>query len=81
MKLNKIVLLSVYTLAGLIAASAPLRAQQLHAPGAKTILSGTVPAWLSQAQKLGPAEENTPVVIEAYLSWRNQGQLEQLIQE
>ena len=72
MKLNKIVLLSVYTFAGLVAASAPLRAQRL---------SGTRPAWLSRAQKLGPADENTRVVIEAYLSWRNQSQLEQLIQE
>jgi subtilase family serine protease len=80
-KLNKIVLLSVYTFAGLVAALAPLRAQQLPAPGAKTILSGAVPAWLSQAQKLGPADENTRVVIGAYLSWRNQSQLEQLIQE
>jgi subtilase family serine protease len=81
MKSNTIVLFVVYTLAGLIAASAPSRAQQLQTPGAKTILSGTVPAWLSQARKLGPADENTRIVIEAYLSWRNQGQLEQLIQE
>ncbi len=81
MKLNKIIRLSAYTLAGLIAASGPLLAQQLQTPGAKTILSGTVPAWLSHAQKLGPADENTRIVIEAYLSWRNQGQLEQLIQE
>jgi subtilase family serine protease len=71
----------VYTLTGLIAASAPLRAQRPQTPGAKTILSGSVPAWVSRAQKLGPADENTRVVIEAYLSWRNQGQLEQLIEE
>jgi subtilase family serine protease len=79
-KSNKIVLLLVYTLAGLIAASAPLRAQH-QTPGAKTILSGTVPAWLSQARQLGPADENTRVVFEAYLSWRNQSELEQLIEE
>ena len=81
MKSNKMALLVVYTLAGLIAASAPLRAQQLQKPVAKTILSGTVPAWLGRARQLGPADENTRVVIEAYLSWRNQSELEQLIQE
>ena len=81
MKSNKSVLLVVYTLAGLIAVWAPLRAQQLPTPAAKTILSGTVPAWLGQARRLGPADENTRVVIEAYLSWRNQSELEQLIKE
>jgi subtilase family serine protease len=80
-KLNKIVLLLVYTLAGLIAASAPLRAQRLQALGAKTILSGTVPRWLNRATRLGPADENRRVVIEAYLGWRNQSELEQLIKE
>jgi len=79
-KSNKIVLFVAYTLVGLIAASAPLRAQQLQKPGAKTILSGTVPAWLGRARQVGPADENTRVVIEAYLSWRNQGELEQLVQ-
>ena len=80
MKSNKMALLVVYTLAGLIAASAPLRAQQLQT-GAKTILSGTVPAWLGRARQVGPADENGRVVIEAYLGWRNQSKLEQLIQE
>jgi subtilase family serine protease len=78
-KSNKIVLLVVYALAGLIAVSAPLRAQQRQTPGAKT-LSGTVPAGLGQARQLGPADENKRVVIEAYLSWRNPSELEQLIE-
>jgi len=81
LKSNKNVLLVVCTLAGLIAASAPLRAQQLQTPSAKMILSSSVPAWLSQAQKVGTADENKRVVIEAYLSWRNRNELEQLIQE
>jgi subtilase family serine protease len=74
-------MLVVCTLAGFITASAPLRAQQLQTSAAKTILSGAVPAWLGQARELGPADENARVVIEAYLSWRNQSQLERLIQE
>jgi subtilase family serine protease len=79
-KSNKIVLLLLCTLAGL-ADSGRLLAQQLPTPGAKTILSGTVPRWLGQARQLGPADENTRIVIDAYLSWRNQSELEQLIQD
>jgi subtilase family serine protease len=81
LKSNKIVPLVLCTLAGLIAASAPLRAQQLQKPGAKAILSGTLPAWLGQARQLGPVDENKRVVIEAYLSWRNRSELEKLIEE
>ena len=75
-------LLVVYTLAGLIAASAPLRAQQLQT-GAKTILSGTVPAWLGRAFR-GPrqtgrfgrplrpnkrARRDVPVATEEGIEW------------
>lgn len=42
-------------------------------------LFGTVPSWVSKAKKLGPADDNKRVAITAYLSWRNQAELERLI--
>jgi subtilase family serine protease len=45
----------------------------------KTQLLGTVSPWLKKAQRLGPADENKRVAITAYLSWRNQTELEQLV--
>jgi hypothetical protein len=79
-KSKKIVLLSFCALAGLTHAE-PLLAQAPQRVSTKMILSGTVPEWLSRAQKLGPVDEHKRVVIDAYLSWRNQGQLEQLIED
>jgi subtilase family serine protease len=46
---------------------------------AKARLAGTVSPWLSRATKIGPADKNKRVVITAYLSWRNQTELEQLV--
>jgi subtilase family serine protease len=46
---------------------------------AKVPLTGTISPWLSRATKVGPADENKRVVITAYLSWRNQTELEQLV--
>ena len=80
MKSKKIFLLSLCALAGLTHAE-PLLAQAQQRVSTKMILSGTVPEWLSRAQKLGPVDEHKRVVIDAYLSWRNQGQLEQLIED
>jgi subtilase family serine protease len=44
-------------------------------------LSGTVPPWLSKAEKLGPADESKPVLITAFLSWRNPAELQQLLRD
>jgi subtilase family serine protease len=46
---------------------------------AKVPLAGTISPWLSRATKVGAADENKRVVITAYLSWRNQTELEQLV--
>ena len=73
-------LLVVWTLAALTI-PAQLSAQTPQAAGAKTRLSGTVAAWVGKAQKLGPADDNKRVVIEVYLRWRNESQLEKLVMD
>ncbi|MGO9949723.1 MAG: protease pro-enzyme activation domain-containing protein, partial [Steroidobacteraceae bacterium] len=50
-----------------------------QAQSAQVRLTGTVSPWLSRAASIGPADENQRVVITAYLSWRNQTELEQLV--
>jgi subtilase family serine protease len=52
-----------------------------QAPDAKARLAGTVSPWLRRATKVGPADESKRVAITAYLSWRNQTELEQLVAE
>jgi subtilase family serine protease len=42
-------------------------------------LAGTVPPWVGNAKKLGPADDNKRVLITVYLHWRNQKGLGQLI--
>jgi subtilase family serine protease len=49
------------------------------AQGADVRLAGTVAPWVSRATKVGPADESKRVAITAYLSWRNQAELEQLV--
>jgi subtilase family serine protease len=44
-------------------------------------LAGTVPAWVSHAEKLGPADGQQRVAVTAYLSWRNEPELQQLIED
>jgi subtilase family serine protease len=49
--------------------------------GTRVRLTGTVSPWLSRAIKVGPADENKRVVITAYLGWRNQTELDQLVED
>jgi subtilase family serine protease len=48
---------------------------------ARVRLPGTISPWVSKAQKLGPANDAQRVLITAYLSWRNPGELEQLLRD
>jgi hypothetical protein len=55
-------------------------------PGAQALegkiqLLGTVSPWLKKALSLGPADASERVLITAYLGWRNQGELQQLLQD
>jgi len=49
--------------------------------GTRARLTGTVPPWLGRATKGGSADENNRVVIAAYLRWRKQTDLEQLVED
>ena len=49
--------------------------------GTRVRLTGTVSPWPSRAIKVGPADENKRVVITAYLRWRNQTELDQLVED
>jgi len=48
-------------------------------PAQGTVLTGTVPPWVASAKKLGPADDDQRVAITAFLSWRDQEALEQLV--
>lgn len=45
------------------------------------LLSGTVPSWIHDADKLRPVEGQKRIVIMAYLHWRNEPELQQLIED
>jgi subtilase family serine protease len=45
------------------------------------VLSQTVPPWVKRAKEIAPADNSKRVLITAYLSWRNQGELEQLLRD
>jgi hypothetical protein len=40
--------------------------------------TGTVPPWVTKAQKIGTADDSQRVLLTAYLSWRNMGELQQI---
>jgi subtilase family serine protease len=44
-------------------------------------LAQTVPPWLKKAKELGEADDRKRVMITAYLSWRNQSELQQVLQD
>ncbi len=54
---------------------------QFSAVDDKVLLSGTVPAWIHNAEKLRPVDGQQRVAITAYLRWRNEPELQQLIQD
>jgi len=47
----------------------------------KVLLSGTVPPWIGNAKKIGPADDQKRVAITVYLHWRNQAELQRLIED
>ena len=57
-----------------------LAAQAVQGNTKATTLSSVAP-WVRKATRIGPADENKRVVITAYLAWRNEEELEHLIED
>jgi len=70
-----------------VAAPIALFAQQEPSRNARQALASevhlaqTVSPWLAKAKELGPANDAKRVQITVFLSWRNQGKLEQLLED
>lgn len=68
---------------GMLAVAQGATGSQINAESLndKILLAGTVPSWIHNAEKLRPVNGQKRVAITAYLHWRSEPELQQLIED